>query len=48
MGVEASQIDDGDRSREGFKSSSIQMQMEEEVQKIGIIPNKVGVEKEGG
>lgn len=46
MEVEASQVGDGGYSREDF-SSSIQRQMEEEVQKIGVRPSKVGVKKEG-
>jgi hypothetical protein len=47
MEVEASQVGDGGYSRGGFRSSSIQRQMEEEVQKIGVRPSKVGVKKEG-
>ncbi len=37
MEVEASQVGDGSYSSEGSRSSSIQRQMEEEVQKIGVI-----------
>jgi len=48
MEVEASQVGDGGYSREGSKNNSTPRQMDEEVQKIGARPSKVGVEKEGG
>ncbi len=43
--VEASQVGGGGHSKEGSKSISIQGQMEEELERIGVRPNKVGVEK---
>jgi hypothetical protein len=48
MEVEASQVGDGDYSREGSRNNSPQRQMEEEVERIGAKPSKVGVENEGG
>jgi hypothetical protein len=48
MEIETSWVGGGGHSKEGSKSSSIQGQMEEEVERIGVRPNKVGVEKEGG
>jgi hypothetical protein len=48
MEVEASQVGDGGYSKEDSKSNSTPRQMDEEVQKIGARPSKVGVEKEGG
>lgn len=48
MEVEASRVGGGGHSKEGSKSSSIQGQMEEEVEKIGVRPSKVGIEKKGG
>jgi hypothetical protein len=48
MEVEASRVGGGGHSKEGSKSSSIQGQMEEKVEKIGVRPSKVGIEKKGG
>jgi hypothetical protein len=48
MEAEASRVGDGDHSKEGSRSSSIQGQMEEKVKIIGVGPSKVGIEKEGG
>jgi hypothetical protein len=48
MEVEASRVGDGGCSKEGFRSNSTQMQMEEVFKKIGVRPSKVGGEEEGG
>jgi hypothetical protein len=45
MEVEASRVGGGGHSEKGSKSSSIQGQMEEEVEKIGVRPSNVGIEK---
>jgi len=48
MEVEASWIGGGGCSREGFKHSSTQGQMEENVQRIDVKLGNVKIEKEGG
>ncbi len=47
MEAKASWVGGGSHSKEGSMNSSIQGQMEEEVERIGVRPNKVGVEKKG-
>jgi hypothetical protein len=47
-GAEASRVGGGAHSKEGFGSSSIQAQMEEKVEIIGVRPSEVGIGKEGG
>ncbi len=45
MEVEASQVGGGGHSMEGSKSSFTQRKMEEEVERIGVRPSKIGIEK---